>query len=62
MQVKHLFNIFDKDDNGLVSYEEFLVGIRGMLSERHQVYGGSAFQVLDADKSGFSDLEDIKMN
>ena len=23
MQVKHLFNIFDKDDNGLVSYEEF---------------------------------------
>lgn len=26
--LKHLFNYFDKDDSGVISYDEFLVGVR----------------------------------
>ena len=31
-EVRALFNAFDKDGNGQVSYEEFLVAIRGDLN------------------------------
>lgn len=52
MQIEALFRWFDKDNSGAISLNEFLVGIRGELSEARQQLVKLAFDVLDHDGSG----------
>ena len=59
-QIRHLFVTFDKDDSGTIEYEEFLVGLRGQLSERRKYMVGLAFKVLDKDQSGTIEMNDIR--
>ena len=54
-----MFKFFDKDENGSINYEEFLSGIRGKLNERRLQMVLLAFDVLDKDKSGVIDLDDL---
>ena len=56
----HLFRYFDKDDSGSINYDEFLVGIRGVLSPRRLELVNLAFTVLDKDGSGLVDINDIQ--
>jgi len=57
--VKDLFDYFDPDHSGGVTYDEFLIGVRGALNERRRGLVGQAFQVLDKDGSGEIDIKDI---
>ena len=60
MQLKHLFRYFDRGDDGSISYDEFLVGIRGVLNRRRRRLVNLAFNVLDRDQSGVIDMDDIE--
>ncbi len=58
--IAHLFRYFDKDDSGSINYDEFLVGIRGVLSARRLELVNLAFTILDKDGSGVVDIKDIQ--
>ena len=59
-QLKHLFLYFDKDDSGGITYDEFLVGIRGVLNKRRREMVHLAFAVLDKRGEGKVELEDFR--
>jgi calcyphosin len=50
----------DQDDSGSISLDEFLYGIRGTLSPRRRSFVERAFKLLDKDRSGVIDYEDVK--
>ena len=56
---KAVFDFFDDDHSGTISYDEFLLGIRGELNDRRRDMVMQAYQVLDKDKNGSVDLNDI---
>eukprot|EP00595_Chromulina_sp_UTEXLB2642_P000916 CAMPEP_0196761750 /NCGR_PEP_ID=MMETSP1095-20130614/1052_1 /TAXON_ID=96789 ORGANISM="Chromulina nebulosa, Strain UTEXLB2642" /NCGR_SAMPLE_ID=MMETSP1095 /ASSEMBLY_ACC=CAM_ASM_000446 /LENGTH=528 /DNA_ID=CAMNT_0042111681 /DNA_START=8 /DNA_END=1594 /DNA_ORIENTATION=- len=58
-QIKSVFDKFDTDKSGTISYDEFLIGVRGELNERRKQLVLQAFQILDTDKSGIIELSDI---
>ena len=47
-----LFNHFDADEGGTVSYEEFIDGVRPQLSKKRRNLIEKAFDSIDIDKSG----------
>ncbi len=59
-QIKALFDHFDDDSSGNISFDEFLFAIRGSLNERRKALVMLAFELLDADKSGLIQLNDIQ--
>ena len=61
MQIRHIFQVFDKDDSGSVGYEEFLVGLRGQLNPSRMALVRVAFKRLDKDGNGYIDMNDIKL-
>jgi len=50
-----------KGDPSYITFDEFLLGIRGVLNERRKKLVDKAFGVLDRDASGVVDMEDMKM-
>jgi hypothetical protein len=52
--------ILDKDDSGSITYDEFLVGIRGVLNKRRRELVHMAFAIIDKDGSGIVTIEDIQ--
>jgi hypothetical protein len=50
----------DKDDSGSITYDEFLVGIRGVLNARRRELVHMAFDVIDKDGSGIITVDDIR--
>lgn len=60
LQIRAVFDAFDSDKSGTISYNEFLVGVRGPMNERRQQLALSAFEVFDSDKSGTIDMKDIE--
>jgi len=54
-----IFKFFDEDASGTITYDEFLGGIRGELNTRRAQLVLLAFDILDKDKGGFVDLDDI---
>jgi Ca2+-binding EF-hand superfamily protein len=59
MQVKVIFKFFDDDASGTITYDEFLFGVRGEMNTRREQMVLLAFDVIDKDKSGILDLDDI---
>ena len=58
-QVKTVFDFFDQEKNGQVSYDEFLVAVRGPLNERRKQFVYMAFEILDKNKSGVIEVSDL---
>ena len=54
-----VFMYFDRDGNGFIDITEFLVGIRGELNARRKKLIRMAFDILDADGSGYITVEEI---
>jgi Ca2+-binding EF-hand superfamily protein len=50
---------FDKDGDGTVNFDEFLVGIRGQLNPRRQAMVDKAFLKFDKDGNGYIDINDL---
>ncbi len=45
-QIKALFDHFDKDKSGSISFDEFIQGLRGDLNDRRKQLVLMAFEVL----------------
>ena len=54
-----LLDYFDKDHDGHVCFDEFLVGIRGKLNERREAICLKAFLKFDKDCSGEITIDDL---
>lgn len=57
---ERLFKIFDRDGSGKIDYEEFLRGVRGEMNQFRVNFCKKAFTIMDKDKSGVLNLDDIK--
>lgn len=60
IQTKAVFDSFDTDHVGGISYNEFLRGARGEINENRKQLVLQAFEILDKDKSGSIEVEEIK--
>ena len=60
MEIEAIFDVFDPDDNGQINYDEFLRGVMGEMNKRREGIVRKAFKVIDTDKSGVLDINDIK--
>ena len=58
--LQELFNDFDYDGSGMISYDEFMVKILGNLNSRREAVVRAAFNKLDLDKSGVVELNEVK--
>lgn len=59
-QIQKVFDNFDTDKSKSISFDEFLLGVRGTLNDRRCQIVLQAFEILDNDKSGFVELNDIE--
>ena len=59
-EISMLFDYFDVDSNGNVSYDEFLRAIRGGMNPSRKRVVAQAFKKLDRDGNGWIDINDIR--
>ena len=59
-EVKALFGEFDLDKSGEISYDEFLRGVCGEMNDFRMALAKRAFTVMDKDKSGEIDINDLR--
>jgi Ca2+-binding EF-hand superfamily protein len=59
VELQALVKFYDVDQDGNISYDEFLSGLRDELSERRVNMVRKAFQMLDTDGSGKVTVSDI---
>ena len=55
-----MFGIFDRDGSGDISYDEFLRIIRGEMNDFRRSIAAKAYKIMDSDKSGQLDINDIR--
>ena len=51
--------MFDRDHNGFIDIDEFLIGIKGDLSDRRKALVRMAFDILDKDGSGVITVDEL---
>jgi Ca2+-binding EF-hand superfamily protein len=59
-QTGKLFDIFDRDGSGEISYDEFLRMVRGEMNDMRKALAKMAYNIMDKDKSGTLDINDIR--
>jgi hypothetical protein len=60
-EAKMLMDNFDKDHDGHINFDEFLVGIRGQMNERRTTIAEAAFNKFNKDDSNdYIDAQDLK--
>ncbi len=55
-----VFNVFDRDRNGTIDYDEFVRVLRGPMNNYRKKLVNQAFNKLDRDGSGVVDINDLK--
>eukprot|EP00941_MAST-03F_sp_MAST-3F-sp1_P004212 g4212.t1 len=55
-----IMDLFDANKDGFISFDEFLVTLRGPMSERRMEFVKQAYALLDRDGSGQVTMEDLK--
>ena len=55
-----LFDYFDVDSSGFITYDEFIRAIRGPMNMARKKIVAQAFKKLDKDGNGWIDLDDIR--
>ena len=58
--VKKLFDEFDSDKSGSISYDEFLRGVIGEMNDFRMNLAKRAFKIMDKDNSGVIDINDLR--
>ena len=61
-QVAAVFDMFDRDGSGDVSYDEFLRMVRGEMNQFRISIAKKAYKIMDKDGSGMLDINDIRQN
>ena len=59
-ECRALFDKFDMDQNGEVSYDELMLAVAGDMSPVRKDFVTKAFKKIDRDGSGILDMRDIK--
>jgi len=59
-EVEAIFNIFDQDNSGKISYNEFIRQIVGEMNVRRQSIAKRAFTLMDVNGNGVIEISDIK--
>jgi len=59
-QIDLLIKAFDRSASGTVNYDDFLIGVRGEMTAPRVAVAKRAFAIMDRDKSGVIDLDDIR--
>lgn len=59
VELQALMKYYDLDNDGNISYEEFMHGLRNELNERRKAMVEKAFNTLDKDGSGVIEISDI---
>jgi len=57
--VNFIFNQFDFNKDGRLSYDEFLRGVRGEMNEFRRGLAEQAFKVLDRNGNGVIEIVDV---
>jgi Ca2+-binding EF-hand superfamily protein len=55
-----ILKFFEKDNDGMINFEEFLIALRGKPNERRQAIIDKAFLQFDKDGTGFVDVTEIR--
>jgi Ca2+-binding EF-hand superfamily protein len=55
-----LFNYFDVDTSGTITYDEFIRAIRGPMNMARKKIVAQAYKKLDKDGNGWIDLDDVR--
>ena len=55
-----MFDMFDRDGSGEISYDEFLRMVRGEMNQARRAIAMKAFKIMDKDGSGLLDINDIR--
>lgn len=50
---------FDKDKNGSVSFNEFLIALKGKMNEGRKACVRAAYEKLDVNKDGQVTIKDV---
>ena len=58
-ELNKLFDFFDKDKSGTISFDELIQTLRGELNDRRLALVHIAFSILDTDNSGCIDGEEM---
>jgi len=58
-EFERIFKYFDKNNDGRLSYDEFLRGVRGDLNDRRRSFVKMAFKKLDKTGDGRVTVEDL---
>lgn len=59
-EIRRLYQAFDRDGSGELSYDEFLRAVRGPMNQARKQLVARAYAKLDRDGSGVVDINDIK--
>ena len=59
-QTGRVFELFDRDGSGEISYDEFLRSIRGAMNQTRVNICKKAYSIMDTDRSGQVDINDIR--
>lgn len=57
---EQLVQFFDKDIDGSVNFEEFMLCIRGLPNEERSRVVNEAFQKFDKERKGYANIRDLK--
>jgi Ca2+-binding EF-hand superfamily protein len=55
-----LFDYFDVDSSGTISYDEFIRAVRGPMNMARKKMVAQAFKKLDKDGNGWIDINDVR--
>ena len=55
-----LLNFLDKDMDGSINFDEFLISIRGKPNPRRQAIIDKAYLRFDKEGSGYIDIKDVR--
>lgn len=58
--IQKVFNFFDRDKDGSLNYDEFLLGVRGPINNYRKKLVEQAFAKFDRDGSGSVTIDDLK--